>query len=116
MKREHWTNVESWIEDLNSEIDDLNAALGEINQFKLGVKVLDCVQEMRFIANNLRQCSDSIYSECEYDWADTADYELEGYEEVVKLLPNGSKLSVGEVLALIEHIKTWRKEYGYPEV
>lgn len=26
------------------------------------------------------------------------------------------ELSVAEVDALVEHIKTWRKEYGYPEV
>lgn len=116
MKREHWTMVESTIEDLNSEIKDLNAALVKINQFKLGVKVLDCVREMCVVANNLKQYSDSIYSECEDDRADTYDDELDGYEEVVKLLPNGSKLSVAEVDALVEHIKTWRKEYGYPEV
>lgn len=109
MKREHWTKVESLIEDLNSEIKDLNAALVKINQFKLGVKVLDCVQEMCVVANNLSEYSDGIYCECEND-------ELRGYEEVVKLLPNGSKLSVAEVDALVEHIKTWRKEYGYPEV
>lgn len=116
MKREHWINVESTIEDLNSEIKDLNAALVKLNQFRLGFRAMECVQEMCVIANNLEQYSDSIYNECEDDRADTADDKLEGYEEVVKLLPNGSKLSVGEVLALIEHIKTWRKEYGYPEV
>lgn len=44
------------------------------------------------------------------------DDKLKGYEEVLELLPNGSTLSVDEVLALIDHIKTWRKEYGYPEV
>lgn len=99
MKREHWTKVESLIEDLNSEIRDLNDTLVEI-----------------IVANNLSEYSDGIYSECENDRGDTSDDELEGYEEVVKLLPNGSKLSVAEVDALVEHIKTWRKEYGYPEV
>lgn len=116
MKKEHWTKVESLIEGLNSEIEDLNDALVEINQFKVSVKVLHCVQEMRVVANNLSDYSNGIYCECENDRADTADDKLEGYEDVVRLLPNASKLSVAEVDALVEHIKTWRKEFGYPEV
>lgn len=116
MKREHWIEVESTIEELNWEIKELNAALVKINQFKLGSKVRDCVKEIGVIANNLKEYSDIIYSECSDDWAVTDDYELEGYEEVVKLLPNGSKLSVAEVDALVEHIKTWRNEYGYKEI
>lgn len=116
MKREHWIEVESTIEELNWEIKELNAALVKISQFKLGSKVRDCVKEIGVIANNLQEYSDIIYSKCEDDWAVTDDNELEGYEEVVKLLPNGNKLSVAEVTALVEHIKTWRNEYGYKEV
>ena len=116
MKREHWIEVESTIEELNWEIKDLDAALVKTNQFKLGSKVRDCVKEIGVIANNLKEYSDIIYNECSEDWAVTDDYELEGYEEVVKLLPNGSKLSVAEVDALVEHIKAWRNEYGYKEV
>ena len=116
MKTEHWAKVVSTIEELNWEIKELNAALDKISQFKLGSKVRDCVKEIGVIANNLKQYSDIIYSECSDDWAVTYDYELEGYEEVIKLLPNGSKLSVEEVDALVEHIKAWRNEYGYKEV
>lgn len=116
MKREHWIEVESTIEELNWEIKELNAALVKINQFKLGSKVRDCVKEIGVIADNLKEYSDIIYSKCEDDWAVTDDNELEGYEEVVKLFPNGNKLSVAEVDALVEHIKTWRNEYGYKEV
>lgn len=111
MKRENWIKVESTLEELNYDIEDLNAALDKINQFKL-----DCVKEIGVIANNLKQYSDIIHSVCSDDWAVTDDYELEGYEEVVKLLPTGSKLSVAEMDALVEHIKTWRNEYGYKEV
>lgn len=113
MKREHWIEVESTIEGLNSEIKELNAVLVKISQFKLGSKVRDCVKEIGVIANNLKEYSDIIYSECEDDWAVTDDNELEGYEEVVKLLPNGSKLSVAEVDALVEHINNWKIENGY---
>ena len=116
MKKENWIEVESTLEELKYDIEDLNAALVKINQFKLDLKVMDCVKEIGVIINNLKQCSDIIYSVCSDDWAVTDDYELEGYEEVVKLLPNGSKLSVAEMDALVEHIKTWRNEYGYKEV
>lgn len=116
MKKEHLLKVECLVENLYSEIKDLNAALVKINQFKLGTKVADCVREMCAMSENLSLYTDHIYYECENDRSETDDDELEGYEEVVKLLPNGSKLSVAEVDALVEHIKTWRKEYGYPEV
>lgn len=113
MKKENWIKVESTLEELNYEIKDLNAALAKINQFKLGLKVMDCVKEIGVIANNLKQYSDIIYSVCSDDWAVTDDYELEGYEEVVKLLPNGSKLTVAEVRDLVEHINNWKVENGY---
>lgn len=113
MKKDHWMNVESTIEELNWEIKELSAVLVKINQFKLVPKVRDCVKEIGVIADNLKEYSDIIYSECENDWAVTDDNELEGYEEVVKLLPNGSKLSVAEVDALVEKINNWKVENGY---
>jgi len=109
MKNEEWDNIESLLENINSEIEDLNSALVEIKQCRLGLKAKDCVAHLCLVVENLEQHSDSLYGKCQASYA-------KGYEEVLKLLPNGSKLSVGEVLALIDHIKTWRKEYGYPEV
>ena len=122
MKNEEWDNIESLLESINSEIEDLNSALVEIKQYRLGSKTMDCVEQMCVVVENLEQYSDSLYGKCEASYADDDDDDdddddkLKGYEEVLELLPNGSKLSVGEVIALIEHIKTWRKEYGYPEV
>lgn len=119
MKNEEWDGIEFLLENINSEIEDLNSALVEIKQCRLGSKAKDCVAQMCVVAKNLEQHSDSLYGKCEASYADDDDDDadkLKGYEEVLELLPNGSKLSVGEVLALIEHIKTWRKEYGYPEV
>ena len=113
MKKENWIEVESTLEELKYDIEDLNAALVKINQFKLDLKVMDCVKEIGVIANNLKQYSDIIYSVCSDDWAYTDDYELEGYEEVFKLLPNGSKLSVAEVRGLVKHINNWKVENGY---
>ena len=113
MKKENWIKVESTLEELKYEIEDLNAALVKINQLKLSLKVRDCVKEIGAIANNLNLYSDIIYSVCEDDGTCTDDYELEGYEEVFKLLPNGSKLSVAEVRGLVEHINNWKVENGY---
>ena len=114
MKNEDWDNIESLLEGINSGINELNSALDEIKQCRLGSKAKDCVAHLCLVVENLEQYSDSLYGKCEASLAD--EDKLKGYEEVLELLPNGSKLSVGEVLALIEHIKTWRKEYGYPEV
>ena len=113
MNAENWIEVESTQGELKSDIADLNAALVKINQFKLNLKVMDCVKETGVITNNLKEYSDIIYSVCSDDWAYTDDYELEGYEEVFKLLPNGSKLSVAEVRGLVEHINNWKVENGY---
>ena len=119
MKNEEWDSIESLLESINSEIEDLNSALVEIKQYRLGSKTMDCVAQMGVVAKNLEQYADSLYGKCEASYADDDDDDddkLKGYEEVLELLPDGSKLSVGEVLALIDHIKTWRKEYGYQNI
>ena len=121
MKNEEWNSIESLLESINSEIEDLNSALVEIKQYRLGSKTMDCVAQMGVVAKNLEQYADSLYGKCEASYADDDDDDddddkLKGYEEVLELLPDGSKLSVGEVLDLIDHIKTWRKEYGYQNI
>ena len=114
MKNEEWDDIQFLLECINSEIEELNSALDEIKQCRLDLEAKDCVAHMCLAVENLEQRSDSLYGKCEASYVDAGN--LKGYEEVLELLPNGSKLSVGEVLALIDHIKTWRKEYGYPEV
>lgn len=114
MKKEEWDGIECLLECINSEIEDLNSALDEIKQCRLGLKAKDCVAHLCLVVENLEEHSDSLYDKCEASYAD--DDKLKGYEAVLELLPNGSKLSVGEVLALIDHIKTWRKEYGYQNI
>lgn len=109
MKNEDWDSIESLLDRINYKIGELNSALVEIKQCRLGLKAKDCVAHLCLVVENLEQYSDSLYGKYQASYA-------KGYEEVLELLPNGSKLSVAEVLALIEHIKTWRKEYGYPEV
>ena len=109
MKNEDWDNIASLLDRINYKISELNSALVEIKQCRLDLKAKDCVAHLSLLVEDLEQYSDSLYGKCQASYA-------KDYEEVLELLPNGSKLSVGEVLALIEHIKTWRKEYGYPEV
>lgn len=116
MKNEEWDGIEFLLERINSEIEDLNSALVEIKQCRLDLKAKDCVAHLCLVVENLEQHSESLYGKCEASYDDDDDDDddkLKGYEEVLELLPNGSKLSVGEVLALIDHIKTWRNEYGY---
>ena len=122
MKNEEWDSIESLLARINYKIEDLNSALVDIKQCRLGLKAKDCVAHLCLVVEDLEQYSDSLYGKCEASYADDDDDDdddadkLKGYEEVLELLPNGSKLSVGEVLALIDHIKTWRKEYGYQNI
>ena len=109
MKNEVCDSIESLLDRIRYKIEELNSALVEIKQCRLNLKAKDCVAHLCLVVENLEQYSDALYGKCEASYA-------KDYEEVLELLPNGSKLSVGEVLALIDHIKTWRKEYGYPEV
>ena len=109
MKNEDWDNIASLLDRINYKISELNSALVEIKQCRLDSKAKNCVAHLSLVVEDLEQYSDSLYGKYQASYA-------KGYEEVLELLPNGSNLSVGEVLALIEHIKTWRKEHGYPEV
>ncbi len=109
MKNKEWDNLESLLDCIRYKIEELNSALDEIEQCRLDSKAKDCVAHLSLVVEDLEQYSDSLYGKCDAIYA-------KDYEEVLELLPNGSKLSVGEVLALIDHIKTWRKEHGYPEV
>lgn len=111
MKNGEWNSIEFLLERINSEIEELKSALVEIKQCRLSLKAKDCVAHLCLVVENLEQYSDALYGKCEASCEDTD--KLKGYEEVLELLPNGSKLSVGEVFALIDHIKTWKKEYGY---
>ena len=118
MKKEEWDSIESLLDRINYKIEELNSALVEIKQCSLNLKAKDCVAHLCLVVEDLEQYSDSLYGKCEASYADDDDDadKLKGYEEVLELLPDGSKLSVGEVLALIDHIKTWRKEYGYQNI
>lgn len=109
MKNEELDNLASLLDCIRYKIEELNSALVEIKQCRLDLKAKDCVAHLCLVVEDLEQYSDSLYGKCDTSYA-------KDYEEVLELLPNGSKLSVGEVLALIDHIKTWRKEHGYPEV
>lgn len=97
MKKENWDRVESYLEDIISDLDDLEN--GNIKQL--------------VAISNIRTLADDLYTVCEDDY-DSSDEELSlEHEEIIAMLPN-TKLSLAEMLSLKETIQKWRDEHGYP--
>lgn len=98
MKKENWTHIEAYVEDINATLEDLEQ--GELTK---AVAISD-----------IRDYASDIYTVCENDYCDSSDDDISPeYEEIIAILPD-TKLSLAEILSLKETIQKWRDEHGYP--
>lgn len=96
MTREHWRQIQQFLEDTKADVDE----------------IADTVHNgtVRAMVSNIRQYLDSMYTVCETDYCDDSTDELpHGYEEVWPMLPDGNGLSVGEMNRLKEHLEAWKE-------
>lgn len=66
---------------------------------------------------NLDEVNSSNYRECESlvaEAADDADRSRYDIGEVIDLIPSANRLSQGDVMSLVEHVKQWRVSMGLP--
>lgn len=93
MTKDNWRKIEMLCEDIESECKDL------LYSGDIGTAV-----------NNIRAYNDAIYSTCESDYCDDSTDDLpHGYEEIWDMLPDGNKLSAGDIIRLKEHIEAWKE-------
>lgn len=116
MTKDCWLKIESLCEDLKNSVEKCREDLQEIRGMKLGTRLGNLLLDIDAEIDNINVAQESVYTTCEEDYCDThSDFDFEKYEEVIALLPDGSKLSMGEVDSLVEHVKAWKKEFGYGE-
>ena len=93
MTKDNWLKIQMLCEGIESECQDL----------------LDS-GEIELAVSNLRTCKDDIYCVCEGDYCDDSTDDLpHGYEEIWDMLPDGNKLSAGDIIRLKEHIEAWKE-------
>lgn len=94
MTREHWRQIQLLLEDATTDISEIEPRNNTV----------------RALVSNIRQYLDSIYTVCEADYCDDSTDELpHGYEEIWPMLPDGNKLSAGDIIRLKEHIEAWKR-------
>lgn len=112
MKKENWDKFHELDNETESRLADAVVALNDMGSQALSMYALGCLDKAKSAvidANKSRETayglvSDSYYDECEVP---------EGYDDLFEILPDGKKLSVGEMRALITKVEEWKKEYGY---
>lgn len=112
MNKENWDKFHKLDNETESKLADAVVALNDLGSQPLSIYALGCLDKAKSAvidANKSRETayglvSDSYYDECEVP---------EGYEDVLEILPDGKKLSVGEMQALVAKVEEWKKEYGY---
>lgn len=98
MKRENWSRVESYLDDIATTLNGLDNS---------DIEVPEAVSDIRNYAED-------IYTICEDDYYNSADEDIcAEYDEIIAILPD-TKLSLAEILSLKETIQKWRDEHGYP--
>lgn len=97
MTRDHWHQMEQLLEDTTMDLNEI-------------ADIVPRNDTIRAMVSNIRQYLDTMYTVCEEDYCDDSTDDLpHGYEEVWPMLPNGNKLSVGDMNRLKEHIEAWKE-------
>lgn len=112
MKKEDWDKFHELDNETESKLGDAVVALNDLGSRVLSMYALGCLDKAKSAvidANKSRETAyglvfNSYYDECEVQ---------EGYDDLFEILPDGSKLSVGEMQALVAKVEEWKKEYGY---
>lgn len=113
MKKENWSDVEGLTEAISESLTVIEEAVAEARGMRVGKRLCQLLINIKNECENIKYNNDIIYTTCESDYCDDCSEAPSGYDDIFKLLPNGSKLSVAEVDALVEHINNWKVENGY---
>lgn len=112
MKKETWDKFHELDNKTESRLGNAVVSLNDLGSQPLSMYALGCLDKAKSAvidANKSRETAYGLVSDTYYEDADAP----EGYEEVLEILPDGKKLSVGEMQALVTKVEEWKKEYGY---
>lgn len=96
MIKEHWRNIEMCYESIEGYCNDILERSMRRN-------------ELTEIVNDIKSVNDTIYTVCEADYCGHSSSIPDGYDEILKMLPDGSGLSIEEMNRLKTHIEDWKR-------
>lgn len=93
------------IEKLVSNIEDELRAITDISD---NDEILDRVEKVSTAVSDIRDI-------CQDDWEDTDEsFNRDDWDQFIWTIPDPAQMSAGEMESLLETIRTWRRENGYP--
>lgn len=93
------------IEELVSSIEDELRTITDINS---NDEILDRVEKVSTAVSDIRDI-------CQDDCEDTDEsFNYDDWEQLIETIPDPAQMSAGEMESLLETIRTWRRENGYP--
>lgn len=118
MKEQNWNEVECQCESIGDSLDIIEESIAEIESVRLGKRISQLLATISNEANNIRYASDRLYSTCEddYDNTNSNSFRVDDWEELIELLPDPTLMSAGEMESLLESIREWRRNNGYPRL
>lgn len=97
MTKDNWHRMEQLLEDTTMDINEIADTVPRNDT-------------VRAMVSNIRQYLDTMYTVCEGDYCDDSTDDLpHGYEEIWDMLPDGNKLSAGDIIRLKDHIEAWKE-------
>ena len=97
MTKDNWHQMEQLLEDTQMDINEI-------------AETVPRNRTVMAMVSNIRGYIDAMYTVCEADYCDASTDGLpHGYEEVWPMLPDGNKLSAGDIIRLKEHIEAWKE-------
>ena len=77
----------------------------------------DLANEIQSRLNEISDAADTIYSQCEEDYAEGEDLvDTEVYASVLNRLPLAHQVRTDQIMELCELLDKWRADNGYPIV
>lgn len=93
------------IEGLVSSIEDELRVIADVSD---NDEILDRVEKVSIAVSDIRDI-------CQDDWESTDEsFNRDDWDQFIETIPDPAQMSAGEMESLLETIRTWRRENGYP--
>ena len=112
MKKEEFDKFHELDNQTESRLGDAVVALNDMGSQSMSMFALGCLDKAKSAvidANKSRETAYGLVSDSYNEGCEVP----EGYEDLFEVLPDGKKLSIGEMQALVAKVEEWKKEYGY---
>lgn len=106
----YWRGVQCRVEAIDDEVREIREMLNKPMTARIRNLVMSKLR-------NIDEVNSSNYRECEElvaEMTDDEDHSRDDISEVIDLIPAANRLSQGDVISLVEHVKQWRVSMGLP--